>query len=71
MTVATSRTLLCLYQQTTFQITCSLNNTNVPNFVYEWQFDGATITDSDGKYFIVTQKNKSISVLTVLESGVQ
>ena len=57
---------LCLYQQTTFKINCSVNNTNIPNFVYEWEFNGVTITNSDRKYSNDTRADNTASVLTVL-----
>ena len=54
---------LCLYGRDTFEISCSVERTNIPNFSFEWLFNGAPIR-SGGKYNI-RNPNIGNSVLTV------
>ena len=59
---------LCLYGRTSFDITCSVERTNIPNFSFEWQFNGRDITH--GGIYSITTPSTDRSVLTVSSANV-
>ena len=54
---------LCLYGRTSFDITCSVERTNIPNFSFEWQLNGSPILPN-GRHRINNQITGS-SILSV------
>ena len=59
---------LCLYGPTSFDITCSVERTNIPSFTFEWQFNGREI--SSGGIYAISNPTLDRSVLTVSSANV-
>ncbi|KAI6653198.1 ADAMTS-like protein 2 [Oopsacas minuta] len=55
---------LCINSQTSFDITCSVENVQIPAFSYEWRFNGNPITTG------VTQDSAAMSILSISAGSV-
>ena len=61
---------ICLYNQNSFQLTCSLERSNIPDFTFEWLYQASTISNQQGRYSIVDNIPNGMSTLTVSNVGV-
>ena len=56
---------LCLHGQNSFEISCSVERTNIPGFTFQWLFNSNPISQ-DGKHTI-RENTRGISVLNVTD----
>ena len=60
---------LCLYNVNSFDITCSVERADIPEFSFQWQYQGTDIGNTSGQYTI-NRASAMSSRLTVLNAGI-
>ena len=60
---------LCLYDLSSFDITCSVERVSIPEFDFQWQHQGNDIDNMSGRY-IINRENMMSSKLTVVNASI-